>query len=142
MRISDWSSDVCSSDLMTSPGIEIRPIRSIDGLHHLNEIFFTDLRVPATNLVGPENGGWAVAKFLLEHERSGSVGSALTLQKQVDQVRAVIDGGFDLKNPEQAREFDTLVHALCEAEIMLQGLDAFDRRQSVLARRGAAHPMH
>src|SRR3546814_7755906 len=31
---------------MTSPGIEIRPIRSIDGLHHLNEIFFTDLRVP------------------------------------------------------------------------------------------------
>src|SRR3546814_15551154 len=54
---------------MTSPGIEIRPIRSIDGLHHLNEIFFTDLRVPATNLVGPENGGWAVAKFLLEHER-------------------------------------------------------------------------
>src|SRR3546814_5652056 len=108
MRISDWSSDVCSSDLMTSPGIEIRPIRSIDGLHHLNEIFFTDLRVPATNLVGPENGGWAVAKFLLEHERSGSVGSALTLQKQVDQVRAVIDGGFDLKNTEQAREFDTL----------------------------------
>src|SRR3546814_7184879 len=71
------------------------------------------------------------------HELSGSLGSALTLQKQVDQVRAVIDGGFDLKNPEQAREFDTLDHALCEAEIMLQGLDAFDRRQSVLARRGA-----
>src|SRR3546814_8933728 len=45
------------------------------------------------------------------------------------------------KNPEQAREVDTLDHALCEAEIMLQGLDAFDRRQSVLARRGAAHPM-
>src|SRR3546814_21184605 len=45
------------------------------------------------------------------------------------------------KNPEQAREVDTLDHALCEAEIMLQGLDAFDRRQSVLERRGADHPM-
>lgn len=126
---------------MTSPGIEIRPIRSIDGLHHLNEVFFTDLRVPATNRVGPENGGWGIAKFLLEHERSGSVGSALTLQKQVDQVRAIIDGEFDLSDPKQAREFDTLDHALCEAQIMLQGLDAFDRRQLVLARRGAAHPM-
>src|SRR3546814_2824890 len=40
---------------MTSPGIEIRPIRSIDGLHHLNEIFFTDLRVPATNLSSEEH---------------------------------------------------------------------------------------
>src|SRR3546814_17792263 len=78
---------------MTSPGIEIRPIRSIDGLHHLNEIFFTDLRVPATNLVGPENGGWAVAQFLIETERSGSVGSGLPLQKKVEKDRKSVGKG-------------------------------------------------
>lgn len=125
---------------MKSPGIEIRPIRSIDGLHHLNEVFLTDVRVPAANLVGPENGGWAIAKFLLDHERSGSVGSALTLKKQLNQVRKIINGGFDLNDPKQAREFDTLDYALCEAEIMVEGLDAFNRRQCVLAQRGAAHP--
>jgi alkylation response protein AidB-like acyl-CoA dehydrogenase len=126
---------------MTSPGIDIRPIRSVDGLHHLNEVFFTDVRVPLANLVGPENAGWAIAKFLLEHERSGSVGSALALAKQLDQVRAIIDGGFDRDDPRQAREFDTLDYALCEAEIRVLGLNAFDRRQAVLARRGASHPM-
>lgn len=56
---------------MGSPGIEIRPITSIDGLHHLNEVFFTDVRVPARNLVGNENEGWTYAKFLLGHERQG-----------------------------------------------------------------------
>ncbi|HEV2362969.1 MAG TPA: acyl-CoA dehydrogenase family protein [Caulobacteraceae bacterium] len=125
---------------MKSPGIEIRPIRSIDGLHHLNEVFFTDVRVPATNLVGPENDGWAIAKFLLDQERSGSVGSALTLKNQLDQVRSIINAGFDVSDPEQSRESETLHYALCEAEIMLEGLDAFDRRQSALAQRGAAHP--
>src|SRR3546814_11731466 len=97
---------------MAAPGIEIRPIRSIDGLHHLNEIFFTDLRVPATNLVGPDNGGWAVAKFLLEHARTGSVVSALQWQNQVDKGPAVIDDGFDLMHQVHASYFDTLDNAM------------------------------
>jgi alkylation response protein AidB-like acyl-CoA dehydrogenase len=56
---------------MKTPGIEVRPIISIDGSHHLNEVFFTDVRVPAENLVGEENKGWNVAKFLLGNERTG-----------------------------------------------------------------------
>ena len=56
---------------MRTPGIEIRPIISIDGNHHLNEVFFTDVKVPAENLVGEENKGWNVAKFLLGNERTG-----------------------------------------------------------------------
>ena len=56
---------------MKTPGIEVRPIISIDGSHHLNEVFFTDVRVPAENLVGEENRGWSVAKFLLGNERTG-----------------------------------------------------------------------
>jgi len=57
-------------DLKT-PGITIRPIVSIDGEHHLNEVFFDDVRVPAGNLVGEENKGWNCAKFLLGNERTG-----------------------------------------------------------------------
>lgn len=52
------------------PGIEIRPIISISGDHELNEVFFTDVSVPVSGLVGEENDGWTVAKFLLRHERS------------------------------------------------------------------------
>ena len=56
---------------MKTPGIEVRPIISIDGSHHLNEVFFTDVKVPVENLVGEENKGWNVAKFLLGNERTG-----------------------------------------------------------------------
>ena len=56
---------------MKSPGIEVRPILTIDGHHHTNEVFFTNVRVPASNLVGEENRGWDYAKFLLGNERTG-----------------------------------------------------------------------
>ena len=125
---------------MTSPGIEIRPIRSVDGLYHLNEVFLTDVRVPAANLVGPENGGWGIAKFLLEHERTGSVGTASSLGRQIDQIRDVIAAAQTSDDPIARGERDTLDLALCEAEISLLTLDAFGLRQAALARRGAAHP--
>jgi alkylation response protein AidB-like acyl-CoA dehydrogenase len=56
---------------MKTPGIEVRPIISIDASHHLNEVFFTDVKVPVENLVGEENKGWNVAKYLLGNERTG-----------------------------------------------------------------------
>jgi len=56
---------------MKTPGITVRPIISIDGSHHLNEVFFDDVRVPMSLRVGEENRGWDVAKFLLGHERTG-----------------------------------------------------------------------
>ncbi len=61
---------------MKTPGIEIRPITTIDGHHHLNEVFLTDVRVPAENLVGKEGQGWTIAKYLLTHERTGIAGVA------------------------------------------------------------------
>lgn len=56
---------------MTSPGLEVRPIELIDGGHEVNEVWFTDVRVPADLLVGELNGGWTIAKFLLGNERVG-----------------------------------------------------------------------
>lgn len=61
---------------MSTPGIEVKPIVSIDGLHHLNEVYFTDVRVPVSNRIGEENQGWTYAKFLLGHERTGIAGVA------------------------------------------------------------------
>jgi alkylation response protein AidB-like acyl-CoA dehydrogenase len=56
---------------MHDPGVEVRPIRLIAGASPFCETFFTDVKVPKENLVGPLNGGWTIAKRLLQHERSG-----------------------------------------------------------------------
>jgi alkylation response protein AidB-like acyl-CoA dehydrogenase len=56
---------------MDTPGVTIRPIELLDGSHEVNEVFFEDVRVPAENLVGEENAGWTIAKFLLGNERVG-----------------------------------------------------------------------
>lgn len=57
---------------MDSPGIKVKPIVLLDGEHEVNEVFFTDVRVPVGNLVGDENAGWTYAKYLLTHERTGT----------------------------------------------------------------------
>ncbi|MFS4437472.1 acyl-CoA dehydrogenase family protein [Paracoccaceae bacterium GXU_MW_L88] len=59
---------------LDTPGVEMRPIRLIDGGHEVNEVFFTDARVPVANLVGEENEGWTIAKYLLTHERTNIAG--------------------------------------------------------------------
>ena len=59
---------------MHQPGVEVRPIRLIAGNSPFCETFFTDVKVPKENLIGPLNGGWTVAKRLLQHERSGMNG--------------------------------------------------------------------
>ena len=57
---------VCPMDL---PGIEVRPLIEMTGVHLFNEVFFTDVRIPAENLIGHENRGWELAKVTLGNER-------------------------------------------------------------------------
>jgi alkylation response protein AidB-like acyl-CoA dehydrogenase len=59
---------------MSTPGVELRPIRTLDGGYEVNEVFFTDVRVPVSNLVGEENRGWSCAKYLLTYERTNIAG--------------------------------------------------------------------
>ncbi len=64
---------------MRSPGVEVRPIITLDGAHEVNEVFFTDVRVPAQNLVGQENRGWTCAKYLLTYERTNIAGVGFSM---------------------------------------------------------------
>ena len=59
---------------MNSPGVEVRPVVLLDGEPEVNEVFFTDVRVPVANLVGEENKGWTYAKYLLTYERTNIAG--------------------------------------------------------------------
>src|ERR1700729_2477215 len=84
---------------MKTPGITVRPIISIDGAHHLNEVFFDDVRVPVANRVYEENKGWDVAKFLLGNERTGIARlgrSKERVQTAKDKAREVMSNGRPL----------------------------------------------
>src|SRR4051812_49088516 len=54
-----------------TPGIDIRPLRHINGMAGFAEVFFTDVVVPRENLMGQLNGGWAITQGSLAHERAG-----------------------------------------------------------------------
>ncbi len=73
---------------MRSKGVTVQPITSIEGHHHLNQVFFEDVRVPVENLVGEENKGWTYAKFLLGHERvlSAEVGKAKRFLERIKRL--------------------------------------------------------
>ena len=73
---------------MDTPGVEVRPIRLIEGGHEVNEVFFDDVRVPASNLVGEENQGWTIAKYLLGHERTNIAGIGFSMEA-FDKVKAL-----------------------------------------------------
>ncbi|MSP79294.1 MAG: acyl-CoA dehydrogenase [Dehalococcoidia bacterium] len=61
---------------MKSPGITVRPIVNMAGIHSFNQVFFDNVRVPKSNMVGEKNRGWYVATTLLDFERSGIAGFA------------------------------------------------------------------
>ena len=68
---------------MSQPGVEVRPIKLINGASPFCETFFTDVKVPKENLIGPLNGGWTVAKRLLQHERSGMAGRTTSDKRDI-----------------------------------------------------------
>jgi len=61
---------------MTSPGVTVRPIITLEGGHEVNDVFLDNVKVPVENRIFHENQGWTCAKALLQHERSGIAGVA------------------------------------------------------------------
>lgn len=80
------------------PGITIRPMISISGEHELNEVFFSDVRVPASALLGAEDDGWTVAKYLLQHERMNMWSPLIRarLTRMIERARQVRRGAGPL----------------------------------------------
>lgn len=73
---------------MRSPGVGVRPLRTMTGEYEFNEIFFDDVAVPAEHRLGPENGGWMVAMTTLDNERAGVLKLYLWSRRK---VRALVD---------------------------------------------------
>ena len=62
---------------LRQPGVEVRPIKTLDGGYDVNDVWLENVKVPYENLVGKENEGWTYAKYLLGHERTGIAGIGL-----------------------------------------------------------------
>ena len=73
---------------MNAPGVELRPIRMLEGGTDLNEVYLDNVRVPAANLVGELHKGWTCGKYLLGHERTGIAGIG-SCKQQLARVRSV-----------------------------------------------------
>ncbi len=79
---------------LTTPGITMRPIQTIDGGREVNEVFFDGVRVPGENLVGEVNRGWDYAKFLLGNERTGIARIGIT-KARVRRIRELAEQEWD-----------------------------------------------
>ena len=99
---------------MNTPGVEVEPIITIDGAHEVNAIFFSDVKVPAENLIGEEGKGWTYAKFLLAHERFGIavVGAEI---RQLNKLKQIVS---ELDNPDLSRKIKELEIDLSALEIL------------------------
>lgn len=91
---------------MNTPGITVRPIQTMDGHHHVNEVWFEDVRVPEANRVGNEGEGWRIAKFLLQNERTAGsyVGSAWFLLERLRSLLEECDA--DTSHRQQLEELE------------------------------------
>ncbi|KJS09624.1 MAG: acyl-CoA dehydrogenase [Gammaproteobacteria bacterium BRH_c0] len=78
---------------LTLPGVDIRPIRHIAGEEELCEVFFSDVKVPTENLVGPLDDGWTVAKALLGHERIWLASPNLAIKAMMLAQQLVVETG-------------------------------------------------
>ncbi|RAH98226.1 pimeloyl-CoA dehydrogenase large subunit [Acuticoccus sediminis] len=120
---------------MATPGIEVRPIKLIEGGHEVNEVFFTDVRVPAENLVGEENKGWTVAKYLLTHERTGIAGVGFS-NEALDRLKGL--AREQRRNGKRLIDNPLFAARLSEIEIDLEAMKVTNLRLLYEAQKNGA----
>ncbi|AOG23708.1 acyl-CoA dehydrogenase family protein [Acidovorax sp. RAC01] len=110
---------------MNSPGVELRPIRTLDGDKEVNEVFFTDVKVPVENLVGEENKGWTYAKYLLTYERTGiaGVGFCIAALAKLQVIAAKV-----LKNGKPLDQDPLFAARMAQVEIDLENMKTTNLR--------------
>jgi alkylation response protein AidB-like acyl-CoA dehydrogenase len=86
--------DLRNPDGSFAPGVEIRPLKQMSGASDFGEVFFTDVRVPKTSIIGEEGGGWNVAMLLLSFERgSSALPQYAAFRREVDDIIELAKGG-------------------------------------------------
>ena len=122
---------------MKTPGVEVKPIYSIDGEHHLNEVYFSDARVPVSNLVGEENMGWTYAKFLLMNERVGIAGTG-RLRSGLGSLQVVHN--YLAETAADSYDTEDLGRKHAELSVRLEALEALESR-ALTAEEGSGESM-
>ena len=106
---------------MTTPGISVHPIITMEGGHEVNSVMFDEVRVPTANLIGEQDKGWSYAKFLLGYERTNMAGipQAKRALRRLKKIAAnEMDGGRPLIENTSFR------HRIADAEIQIMSLEA------------------
>jgi alkylation response protein AidB-like acyl-CoA dehydrogenase len=114
---------------MRLPGIEARPLVTLNGASDFAEVFFHDVRVPVLSLLGPLNGGWAVATTTLSHERAGAARLYAQLQVQLQDLVT------DLAGVAHALEDTSVLRRLGEISVRIDYLE-------ILCKRSISATMH
>ena len=110
---------------MTLPGIEVRPLVTLNGAADFAEVFFNDVRVPADALLGPFNGGWQVATTTLSHERAGAARLYAQLEVQLrdlvaDLADCEVDGTPVLEDTATLRRLGEVAVRVKYLEVLCQ----------------------
>ncbi|MBM3489468.1 MAG: pimeloyl-CoA dehydrogenase large subunit [Alphaproteobacteria bacterium] len=121
---------------MRTPGIEVKPILTIDGQHHVNMVYFTDVRVPVENRIGEENKGWTYAKFLLGFERT-DIADVGPSKQRLARLKAIARAEMVAGRPLLAD--DDFAAKLADIEIQLLALETTSLRH--LAAEAAGKPI-
>ncbi len=120
---------------MDTPGIEVRPIITLDGEHEVNEVFLSDVKVPVENRVGEENKGWTYAKYLLTYERTGIAGVSFSKQG-LDHLKKVARA--QKKNGKPLLDDPMFAARVAQVEIDLMAMEVFNLRTVAAAGEGKA----
>jgi alkylation response protein AidB-like acyl-CoA dehydrogenase len=128
---------------MRTPGIETRPIAELTDRQHadFNEVFFTDVEVPAENLVGELHHGWSVAGGSLAHERgmlwiSEATGAERILERVISSATTALPGGRRMADDPGVRAF------VARAYVQSQALKLLGYRGFAKFAKGMASPEH
>ncbi|MEZ5506479.1 MAG: acyl-CoA dehydrogenase family protein [Gammaproteobacteria bacterium] len=111
---------------MDTPGITVEPIIGLDLVREQNTVFFDNVRVPKSNIVGKENDGWTVAKYLLTFERGGQE-YAPALHHALAQVKAMAEQEYSSFGGRLVDD-QTFMRKLAEAEIEVTALEFTENR--------------
>ncbi len=105
---------------MTLPGIEVRPLVTLNGDTDFAEVFFHDVRVPATALLGPLDGGWRVATTTLSHERAGAARLYAELEVRLEELVADFAAAGCLDDPVTLRRLGEIAVRIKYLEVLCQ----------------------